>query len=61
MAGVEFSKFFSHILSMLLFFRILRELMYAKKEILEAPKEYLKLLCLSYEKSVYDFLEEFKF
>ncbi|CAD8116351.1 unnamed protein product [Paramecium primaurelia] len=61
MLGIELCKWFSHLLTLILYTAIYLDLKNANSEILNVPKENLKLLCLTYEKSVYEFLEEFKF
>ncbi|CAD8199610.1 unnamed protein product [Paramecium octaurelia] len=61
MLGIELSKWFSHLLTLILYMAIYLDLKNANSEILNVPKENLKLLCITYEKSVYEFLEEFKF
>lgn len=61
MLGIELSKWFSHLFTLILYMAIYLDLKNANSEILNVPKENLKLLCLTYEKSVYEFLEEFKF
>ncbi|CAK58069.1 unnamed protein product (macronuclear) [Paramecium tetraurelia] len=61
MVGIELCKWFSHLLTLILYLAIYLDLKNANIEILNVPKENLKLLCLTYEKNVYEFLEEFKF
>ncbi|CAD8113550.1 unnamed protein product [Paramecium sonneborni] len=61
MVGIELCKWFSHLFTMILYTAIYLDLKNANQEILNVPKENLRLLCLTYEKSVYEFLEEFKF
>ena len=59
--GIEMCKLFSHILALILYLAIHFDLKNANSEILTVQKQKLRLLTLTYEKSLYDFLEEFKF